>query len=71
MQLTPREVQILAGMANGEHNSQIGKRLFITEDTVKTHARRIFHKMSAHDRAHAVATGIRLEFIWYVDGRWQ
>jgi len=55
--LTARETQILAGIAGGHTNAQIGRSLYISEDTVKTHARRLFRKLGARDRAHAVALG--------------
>ena len=35
------------------------RELFLSEDTVKTHARRLFKKLGASDRAHAVALGFR------------
>jgi DNA-binding NarL/FixJ family response regulator len=57
--LTEREIQILKGMSNGRPNSEIGRELYISEDTVKTHARRLFNKIGALDRAHAVALGLR------------
>lgn len=57
--LTAREVDILEGMAAGRSNADIGRSLFLTEDTVKTHARKLFRKLGARDRAHAVATGFR------------
>lgn len=57
--LTERERQVLDGMARGRSNAQIGVELFLSEDTVKTHARRLFRKLAAHDRAHAVAEGFR------------
>lgn len=57
--LTERERQVLDGMARGLSNCQIGAELFLSEDTIKTHARRLFRKMGTHDRAHAVAQGFR------------
>ena len=57
--LTKREMQILQGMSKGQPNNAIGRELFISEDTVKTHARRLFNKIGAVDRAHAVALGLR------------
>lgn len=56
---TERELQILRGMSMGHSNSEIGRELFLSEDTVKTHARRLFQKLGARDRAHAVALGLR------------
>jgi DNA-binding NarL/FixJ family response regulator len=57
--LTERELQVLGGMSRGRSNSEIGKELYLSEDTVKTHARRLFRKLGAADRAQAVAIGFR------------
>ncbi len=57
--LTEREIQVLRGMARGRSNCEIGKELYLSEDTVKTHARRLFRKLGAADRAQAVALGFR------------
>lgn len=57
--LTEREVEVLDGMSRGRSNSQIGGELYLSEDTIKTHARRLFRKMGAADRAQAVALGFR------------
>ncbi len=57
--LTERELQVLRGMSRGRSNSEIGRELYLSEDTVKTHARRIFRKLGAADRAQAVALGFR------------
>ena len=61
--LTERELQVLTGMGRGRSNAEIGRELFLSEDTVKTHARRLFRKLSAADRAHAVAKGFRLGMV--------
>ncbi len=58
-ELTEREVQVLTGMSRGRSNAEIGRELFLSEDTVKTHARRLFRKLGAADRAQAVALGYR------------
>jgi len=57
--LTERELEVLSGMSDGRSNAEIGRSLFLSEDTVKTHARRLFRKLGASDRAHAVAIAIR------------
>jgi DNA-binding NarL/FixJ family response regulator len=57
--LTERELQVLRGMSEGKSNAEIGRELFVSEDTVKTHARRLFRKLGARDRAHAVASAFR------------
>lgn len=63
LSVTDRELQILRGMTDGYSNIEIAKQLFVSEDTVKTHARRLFRKLGAHDRAHAVALGMRFELV--------
>jgi len=57
--LTEREMQVLRGMSAGRSNGEIGQELYLSEDTIKTHARRLFVKLGAHDRAHAVLLGLR------------
>lgn len=57
--LTERELEVLAGMCEGQSNAEIGRGLYLSEDTVKTHARRLFRKLGAADRAHAVAIALR------------
>jgi DNA-binding NarL/FixJ family response regulator len=59
IELTGRELQVLKGMADGKSNAEIGRDLYVSEDTVKTHARRLFRKLGARDRAHAVASAFR------------
>jgi DNA-binding NarL/FixJ family response regulator len=62
-ELTERELQVLTGMAAGQSNAQIGRELYLSEDTIKTHARRLFRKLSVNDRAQAVAAGFRLGLV--------
>ncbi|GAB2994691.1 response regulator transcription factor [Amycolatopsis acidiphila] len=59
IQLTDRELQVLYGISQGKSNTQIGRDLYLSEDTVKTHARRLYAKLRVRDRAHAVASGLR------------
>ena len=59
LRLTEREMQVLHGMSQGKSNGQIGRELYLSEDTVKTHARRLFRKLGVRDRAQAVAHGFR------------
>jgi DNA-binding NarL/FixJ family response regulator len=61
--LTQRELQVLTGMAGGKSNAQIGRDLFLSEDTIKTHARRLFRKLDVGDRAEAVAAGFRFGLV--------
>ncbi|MFD7337100.1 response regulator [Streptomyces violascens] len=53
--LTPRELDILAQLANGLGNREIARALFISEATVKTHLGRIYDKLGVDTRAGAVS----------------
>lgn len=61
--LTAREIQILESVADGKSNKEIAAAMSIAEDTVKTHLRRLFEKLGAADRAHAVAIALRQNLI--------
>lgn len=52
--ITPRELEILEELAAGFSNREIANRLFVSENTVKTHAARLFGKLSAQRRTQAV-----------------
>ena len=52
--ITPRELEILEALAAGLSNREIGERLFVSENTVKTHTARLFDKLSAKRRTQAV-----------------
>ncbi len=52
--ITPRELEILEAMAAGLSNREIADKLFVSENTVKTHAGRLFDKLSARRRTQAV-----------------
>lgn len=52
--ITPRELDILEAIAAGLSNREIAERLFVSENTVKTHAARLFEKLSARRRTQAV-----------------
>lgn len=56
--LTAREVEVLAAVARGLSNADIGRALFIGEATVKTHLLRAFQKLGVDDRTRAVTTAI-------------
>lgn len=56
--LTAREVEVLAGVARGLSNAAIGRELYITEATVKTHLLRAFAKLGVDDRTRAVTVAI-------------
>ncbi|MFN0156406.1 MAG: response regulator [Gaiella sp.] len=61
--LTPRERQVLRLLADGMRNEQIGKELFISPDTVRTHIRKAMDKLQADTRTQAVATALRQSLI--------
>lgn len=52
--ITQRELEILEAIAAGLSNKEIAERLFVSENTVKTHAARLFEKLSARRRTQAV-----------------
>ena len=56
---TAREIEILQLVAEGLINREIGERLFLSEETVKSHVRHLLAKLQATSRAHAVAMGFR------------
>jgi len=58
-ELTPREIEILRLIADGNSNKQIAGRLSIGEATVKSHMTNILAKLHANDRTHAVAIALR------------
>ncbi|ADD43961.1 transcriptional regulator, LuxR family [Stackebrandtia nassauensis DSM 44728] len=61
--LTERELTVVIGMSNGKSNARIGRELHISEDTVKTYARRLFRKLGVGDRTQAVAVALRTGLI--------
>lgn len=61
--ITPRELEILELIAQGLSNKEIGERLFVSENTVKTHSSRVFDKLGAKRRTQAVQLGKELRII--------
>jgi DNA-binding NarL/FixJ family response regulator len=55
--ITPRELEILGLIAAGLSNREIADRLFVSENTVKTHSSRLFDKLGAKRRTQAVQIG--------------
>jgi NarL family two-component system response regulator LiaR len=55
--ITPRELEILGLIADGLSNREIADRLFVSENTVKTHSSRLFDKLGAKRRTQAVQIG--------------
>jgi DNA-binding CsgD family transcriptional regulator len=63
LSITRRELQILELIAQGLSNREIAEKLFVSENTVKTHSSRLFDKLSAKRRTQAVQIGKELGLI--------
>jgi DNA-binding CsgD family transcriptional regulator len=61
--LTPREVEVLAALAEGLGNKAVARRLGISPHTVKFHIESVFRKLGAGTRAEAVAKGLRRQIV--------
>jgi DNA-binding NarL/FixJ family response regulator len=57
--LTPREIDVLRRIADGNRNKDIAELLFISEETVKVHIKHIMDKLGAKDRTQAIAIAVR------------
>lgn len=55
--LTPREIEVLGLMAAGLSNKEMAERLFVSDNTIKTHCSRLFDKLGAGRRTQAVQIG--------------
>ena len=58
--LSPRQREILGLVSSGYSNAEIALRLGMAEETVKHHLKRIFKRLEARNRAHAVTRGFQL-----------
>jgi len=67
--ITSRERDVLELVASGYSTPEIARALWITEDTVRTHVKRILVRLDARTRAHAVAIAYREGLILPSDGR--
>lgn len=61
--ISSREQEVLQLMAEGLSNREIGGRLFVSENTVKTHAARVFEKLEVQRRTQAVEKAKRMGLI--------
>jgi len=57
LEITPRELEILELIAKGLSNREIAGKLFVSENTVKTHSSRVFDKLGAKRRTQAAQLG--------------
>lgn len=61
--ITPRELEVLQLIAEGLSNKEMAERLFVSENTVKTHTSRVFDKLGASRRTQAVQLAKSLRII--------
>jgi DNA-binding NarL/FixJ family response regulator len=62
--LTPREIDVLRLIAEGNSNKEIAGKWSLTEETVKDHVKDILAKLGVNDRTHAVTIGLKR---WIID----
>jgi DNA-binding NarL/FixJ family response regulator len=62
--LTPREIDVLRLIANGNANKEIAEKLSLSEETVRGHVKNILAKLGVHDRTHAVTVGLKRGIIY-------
>ncbi len=65
--LTTRETEVLKLLVEGASVAQVGRALFMSPSTVKTHIGKIYEKLGAHNRASAVIAAVRLGLVADVD----
>ncbi|HET8928767.1 MAG TPA: response regulator transcription factor [Microbacterium sp.] len=61
--LSPREAEVLRLVAQGRTNAEIGRELFVTDATVKTHVARMLGKLGARDRIQAIVMAYEGGFV--------
>jgi DNA-binding NarL/FixJ family response regulator len=61
--LTPRELEVMRLVAQGNSNPAIGRALFLSETTVKTHLGHVFEKLGVNDRTRAVTRAMELNLL--------
>jgi two-component system, NarL family, response regulator DevR len=61
--LSPREVEVLVCLAEGMTNAEVGRRLYVSRETVKTHVAHLLRKLGVEDRASAALKAARLGLI--------
>lgn len=66
-QLTKRESEVMTLIATGGHSDDIATRLFLSSETIKSHAQNAMVKLGAHTRAHAVAIALMTGKIMWSD----
>jgi DNA-binding NarL/FixJ family response regulator len=70
--ISPRMADVLTGLCLGLTNAAIGRRLYVSEQTVRTHVKRLYREMGANDRTHCVALAISGQVeVRVVDNPWR
>ena len=59
--LSMREMQVLTGMSQGKSNAQIGRELYISPHTVRTHVQNILQKLEMHSKLEAATFAMQHE----------
>jgi DNA-binding NarL/FixJ family response regulator len=62
-QLTPRELEVLAALAEGLSSREICERMYIAQNTLRTHVQNIMNKLRVHSKLEAVAFALRHELV--------
>lgn len=62
-EFTPRELEVLSLMVKGYSNNEIATTLYLSNNTVKTHVRRIFRKLGVESRAEAISLAYRKKLV--------
>lgn len=68
IQLTPRQLEILRWMATPATYQEIADKLFVSEETVRSHAKQVLHKLQQPNRAQAVLAAVRAGLIELAGG---
>lgn len=58
--LSPRELQVLQGLADGKNSGEIAAELYVAQSTVKTFLKRLYEKFGVRNAAHAVDIAYRI-----------
>jgi LuxR family maltose regulon positive regulatory protein len=61
--LSRREAEVLRGLSDGLPIADIARKLFVTQNTMKSHVRRLYRKLGVHSRDEAVAAAHRLSLL--------
>lgn len=62
-QLSPRELEVVEGLAQGHTYAQIADQLGVTENTLKTYIKRVYSKLNVHNRTQAVLEAQKLQLL--------